>query len=285
MWLPAGLCQDRFRLRLEVEVVGSEAPHTLVSNGTEVPLGRDHWRIDYPGRFTSLSPMLVMAPASEITTRHRQVDLAGRTTPVTLLTVAHGDAVASADLAGCEADVAAWLTYNAERYGHWVHGPQYTAVVWGASRGMEYDGAATASTSALEHEVFHSWFGRGVKPARASDGWIDEAWTSWATSTRRSVEGRFADVELGLDEPPIALCPPHPWSRHTPVESYREGARLFAGISHLLGGPDRLRRAMAAWYQANAGDFVATDGLERHLTDYSGIDVGPWFRRYVHGLD
>ena len=283
MWLPAGLCQDRIRLRVEVEVAGGATRHTLLSNGTEVRLGPDRWRIDYPAQFTALSPMLVVEPEHKIGIRSRLVQLAGRPAAVTLVTAAHHEA--EADLAGCEADVAAWLAYNAERYGPWVHGDRYTAVVWAAGRGMEYDGGTTASVRALEHEVFHSWFGRGAKPARASDGWIDEAWTSWATSTRRSDEGRFAEVELGLDEAPARLCPPNPWSRHTPVESYREGSRLFAGLAFLVGGADRLRHAMAAWYRANAGGFVTTDGLQRHLTETSGIDVGPWFRRYVHGLD
>jgi hypothetical protein len=68
------------------------------------------------------------------------------------------------------------------------------------------------------------------------------------------------------------------------VESYREGSRLFAGLAFLMGGADRLREAMAGWYRANAGDFVTTDGLERHLTGAAAVDVGPWFRRYVHGL-
>ena len=157
------------------------------------------------------------------------------------------------------------------------------AVLWGAGRGMEYDGATTASVAALEHEVFHSWFGRGVKPARASDGWIDEAWTSWATSSRRVEEPRFSDEALSLDEPPVVLYPPHPWSRYTPTESYREGSRLFAGIAHLVGGPSRLRSAMAAWYRANVGQLVTTDGLQAHLEAWSGVDLGPWFRRYVHG--
>jgi hypothetical protein len=282
MWLPAGLCHDRLRLQLEIEVVGDSGPHAVVSNGLEVQLGPDHWRIEYPARFTSLSPMLVVAPEREMALHSRPVAVAGRGTPLTLLTAVHRDA--GADPAACEADIAAWVTYNAERYGPWVHGDSATAVVWPAARGMEYDGAATASVRALEHEVFHSWFGRGVKPARASDGWIDEAWTSWATSSRRSEEGRFAEAELGLDEPPVTLYPPEPWSRHTPVESYREGARLFAGLAYLMGGADRLRKAMAAWYRANAGGFVTTDGLERHLSKASGINVGPWFRRYVHGL-
>ncbi|HSS08848.1 MAG TPA: hypothetical protein VLL25_03130 [Acidimicrobiales bacterium] len=281
MWLPAGLCHDRFRLRLDVEVVSAGVDYTIISNGAQAQLGADRWEIAYPAQFTSLSPMLVIAPSPQIDVRQRLVALAGRTQPVTLVTAGHHDA--EADLAACEADIAAWLAYNAERYRPWVNGDRFTAVIWGPGRGMEYDSGTTASVSALEHEVFHSWFGRGVKPSRASDGWIDEAWTSWATSSRRSEEGRFAEVELGLDEPPVVLYPPHPWSRHTPVESYREGWRLFAGLAHLLGGADRLRQAMAVWYRGKAGGFVTTAGLEQHLTAYSGIDVGPWFRRYVHG--
>ena len=60
---------------------------------------------------------------------------------------------------------------------------------------------------------------------------------------------------------------------------------LFAGLAFLFGGPERLRSAMAAWYQANAGRLVTTDGLAAHLKAWSGIDVGPWWARYVHGRE
>ncbi len=267
MWLPANLCHDRFAMGLDVRVVGSPLEHTLISNGAT----RDKWRVDYPAHFTALSPMLVLQPAHTMEIRTRPAQLTVRSDE------------SGADLEACEADIAAWLTYNTERYGPWVHGERFTAVLRGPGRGMEYDGATTAAVAALEHEVFHSWFGRGVKPARASDGWIDEAWTSWATNSRRREEGRFAVVELGLDEPPVQLYPPHPWSRYTPIESYREGARLFAGLAHLLGGADRMRQSMADWYRAHAGGFVTTAGLEEHLTAWSGVDLGPWFERYVYG--
>jgi hypothetical protein len=279
--LPANLCHDRSALAVEVVVTGTASPHQVVTNGVETMLGAGRWLVEYPASFTALSPMLVLAPADDLEIRRRTVGLAGRRRHLVMLTARPRDV--DADLASCEADIAAWLAANAVRYGPWVHGDRFTSVVWGAGRGMEYDGATTASPAALEHEVFHSWFGRGVKPARASDGWIDEAWTSWATSSRRSEEGRFAEVELGLDEAPLVLCPPHPWSRHTPVESYREGARFFGGLAHLLGGAGQLRSAMAGWYQANAGQLVTTGGLEAHLTGWSHVDVGPWFARYVHG--
>ena len=40
---------------------------------------------------------------------------------------------------------------------------------------------------------------------------------------------------------------------------------------------------MADWYRANAGRAVTTDGLAAHLSAWSGIDIGPWWARYVHG--
>jgi hypothetical protein len=281
MWLPASLCHDRFGLTIDVVLAGAPVDHAVLSNGASRALGRGRTRISYPPHFTSLSPMLVVAPAVDFEIRRRSARLEGRADPVRLVTARHADA--DADAAACEEDIAGWLHHHAARYGPWVHGHSFVAVIWAASRGMEYDGATTSSAAALEHEVFHSWFGRGVKPACSSDGWIDEAWTSWATSSKRVEGPRFPDDELGLDEPPVLLYPPHPWSRYTPSESYREGARLFGGLAHRLGGASRLRSAMAAWYRANAGRLVTTDGLERHLHAWSGLDVGPWFRRFVHG--
>lgn len=282
MWVPAGLCHDRFALRIDLSVTGTDRPHTAVTNAGAgcVAVDANHWRIDYPAHFTSLSPMLVVAPDDAVDTRSGRVEVPGRS-PLGLRCYRHVEV--DADLDACAADIAAWLAYLAARYGPWVHGEEFTAFVWGPGRGMEYDGATTAAVGALEHEVFHSWFGRGVKPARASDGWIDEAWTTWATTSSRAGPGRFAEIELGLDEEPVLLYPPHPWSRFTPRPSYALGARLWAGLATRLGGADRLRSAMAAWYGAHAGDLVTTDGLAAHLTAWSGVDISPWWDRYVHG--
>ena len=280
MWLPAPLCHDRFALTIEVELRGTDRPHALVTNGRVTPVAGG-WSVAFPPHFTSLSPMLVVAHADEVEQRETAVDLAGRPSPVVVRTTRHLDV--DADLEACEADVAAWLAYLARRYGAWAHGDAMSVFVWGPGRGMEYDGATTASVAALEHEVFHSWFGRGVKPACAADGWIDEAWTSWATSTRRSEGARYGAEALDLDGSPVTLRPSHPWARYTPVASYTEGSRLFSGLAHLLGGAPQMRSAMAAWYRDNAGGLVTTDGLEAHLRRWSGVDIGPWWQRYVHG--
>ena len=268
MWLPANLCHDRFGLGLDVRVEGGAA-HTVLTNGQAREEARNQWRIEYPPTFTSLSPMLVLRPSDEI--ELRSTTAGGR--EVVTAKVIESDA----DLEACEADIVAWLAHNEARYGPWAHGSTFTAVLWCPGRGMEYDGATTAAVGALEHEVFHSWFGRGIKPASANDGWIDEAWTSWATSSRRRELPRFHVEKLTPDEPQVLLCPSSPWSRHTPVESYREGSRLFAGIAYQMGGAAQLREAMARLYRQCRGGFVSTNELERHL------QAEDLFERFVYG--
>ncbi|MDQ6837435.1 MAG: hypothetical protein M3137_03605 [Actinomycetota bacterium] len=281
MWIPAPLCHDRFALTVRLEVTGTSRPHLLITN-TGVSLEAAlHWKVAYPQTFTSLSPMLVLAPVDEIQWRSRVLHLPGLAHPLELRSARHVEV--DADLGAVEADVAGWLAYLHTRFGPWAHGTTMTTFVWGPGRGMEYDGATTAALGALEHEVFHSWFGRGIKPARASDGWIDEAWTTWSTASRRSEGPRFDAVAVGLDEEPVLLCPPHPWSRHTPRESYASGSRLFSAMAAILGGPDRLRSVMAAFYLMHRGGLVTTHNLQSHLQRHAEVDIEPWWARYVHG--
>lgn len=281
MWIPAPLCHDRFALGVEVEVAGTSRPHLLITNTSDPIEPGLGWKVAYPQTFTSLSPLLVLAPVDEIQWCTRELHLPGLAHPLELRSARHLEV--DADLAAVEADVAGWLSHLHARFGPWAHGPTMTTFVWDPGRGMEYDGGTTAAVGALEHEVFHNWFGRGVKPGRASDGWIDEAWTTWSTASRRSEEPRFGAADLGLDEEPVLLCPPHPWSRHTPMESYASGSRMFAGMAAILGGPDRLRSAMAGFYAAHRGGLVTTDDLQRHLQRLTDVDIDPWWARYVHG--
>lgn len=280
MWLPAGLCHDRLAVELDVELTGTDRPHTLLANGQldELSPGR-RWSVRYPRHYTSLSPMLVLAPSDELPSEEAVAETPAG--PVTV-TVAAAPGVCH-DVGAVAHDAAAWLAQFSHRYGPWAHGRRFLAVMWAASRGMEYDGATTACEPALEHEIFHSWFGRGVKPASANDGWIDEAMATWATASNRSPSGRSAAEPLGLDEPPSLLCPAHPWSRHTPREAYAAGSRLLSGVAHMSGGPAVLRSALASWHSRYGGRLATTGDLAHHLSRWCGRDLGPWWERYVYG--
>ena len=263
MWLPANLCHDRFALTVDVRIMGGR--YELIHNGE-----LDGTTVRYPEHYTSLSPMLVVVPRDLLVRRQR-----GMVT-VSALSTTELDIDVVAD------DTARWVAGNAETYGEYVHGDGFTAYVWDSTRGMEYDGATTASVGALEHEVFHSWFGRGIKPQSQNDGWIDEAYTTWSTASGRYEGERFAVAELALDQEFEVLSPQHPWCRATPTASYRQGARLFAGIAHILGGAAPLQAAMREFYLEHKGELVTTQQLEEHLVAKSGR-IRPLFARYVYG--
>ncbi len=281
MWFPANLCHDALGIDLDVKITGTDRPHVLLANGALQEHSKGlAWSLRYPPHYTSLSPLLVLVPEDEVEVHRAQAPVGGGQLGLTVAALAGS----GTDLEAVVADTSAWLAYFSARYGRFP-GRDYLAVLWGEARGMEYDGATTTCAPALEHELFHSWFGRGVKPACASDGWIDEAMASWATASRRAATGRFQAEPLGLDEEPSVLFPAHPWSRHTPREAYTAGSRLLSGVAHMAGGAAELRSALAGWYAAYGGGAASTQDLARHLGEWCGHDLMPWWDRYVYGAD
>ena len=169
-WLPVGLCGDRFGLSLRIQLVGTKRPHVVVTNGSVQTNGPNDYLLTFPPEFTSLSPLWWVAPADHVDWVRKvpgEVDV----TVAAPLALGH-------DLREVAAMIDAHLALNTRAIGAYAFGERpFTCVLWEHSRAMEYDGGCSTSLDSLEHEAFHSWIGRGVKPASQNDGWIDEAIT------------------------------------------------------------------------------------------------------------
>ncbi len=275
MWMPANLLYDRFSLELELELVGLEADHELITNAAIEERGRYHWMLRFPATTTAFSPMIVVVPSVEVERSQSRTKIDGRrfVIDVTRRKDARGD------LSRIHDQVARDLKEFSASTGPWPHGDTVPVYIWRGGRSMEYDGATTSSTGALRHELFHSWWGRGVKPASQNDGWFDEAWDSYRADGDgpRSVKGEGRPVEL---------CSSDPYNRITPMQSYREGAAFFGRLAHLIG-IKKLDRLMAEFYEQHVHDPVFTHQLEQHLAAGSGKEeaVRQLFHRYVYGKD
>lgn len=274
-WLPTNLIFDQFALTLKIQLVNTAAAHSVITNGNVTVLGANHWRLEFPSRFTALSPLLEVRAGDtlELQTDTTVLPVSGRT--VTL--EAWKPLGSVVNLAGQLNTLKILLADNENGYGPYLHGSRFVAFFNG-SGGMEYEGGTTTSTGALLHETFHSWYGRGIKPAAQADGWWDEGFTSFHD------DGADDALPFDFATAPVLLCSRDPWQRNTPGNSYSDGSRFWRGIAALLG-VTQLNTLMKDLYVAHQGNPVSTAMIEEFLLCKSGnAQVVDAFHRFVYGL-
>ena len=66
MWLPANLLWDHYPVSLDIELVGSSVPHTLITNGNRTDIDSNHWSINFPSSWNASCHMLVIEPSSNL---------------------------------------------------------------------------------------------------------------------------------------------------------------------------------------------------------------------------
>lgn len=273
-WVPANLIFDQFDLTLELRVLNTALAHTPITNGIVSALGTNHWSIAFPPSSTALSPLLELRASDTVTSQTGSVVL-----PISGVTVALEAwrlVTGATDLAARLTDMANFLVANEASTGPYAHGGRFMAFFH--QGGMEYDGGTTTAASSLRHETFHSWWGRGLKPASQADGWWDEAWTVYNDA------GASGSVPFDFGSAVVELSSRNPWVRLTPGASYSSGRRFFEGAGALMG-VSNLRAGMSTFYQSHRARPATTPDLEAHLVSRSADpSLVDGFHRFVYGF-
>jgi hypothetical protein len=278
-WLPANMPWDRHPITLTIEVIGAETETLLISNAEVDTRGPAAWQLEFPPTSTAMDPLIELLPRTRVTSEfgvHQTP--AGQTIPYQV----HVDLDVSTPIAEIVGRITTALDTFEARLGPYPH-PTLTVHVRAGGRSMEYAGATVTSLAALEHELVHAWWARGLSPATYADGWIDEG---WATYTTAGPEARTA-MPLDPAAGPWRIYDAHPFARVTPKIAYNGGRQVFAGLAAILGVAE-LDAAMAGLH-AELGPLgsLTTAQLEHHLHCVSGEDPGvrQIFHRYVYGFD
>jgi hypothetical protein len=279
MWFPSNLIYDQFSFSLEIEIINTQILHKVFTNATVKDISLNHWQLFFPERFTSLSHMLVILPNDKIDHLQSIMRISNSTSEIYLDIFKLKSTLA--DLEWIEEKIHHHLENNIQNIGEYIHGNRFVAYIWVAGgRGMEYEGGIEAELDevTIRHEIFHSWFARGAKPATQNDGWIDEAWTVYNTSNSYSVK------PFNLSDDKVILSSSNNFNRTTPDNSYTDGARLFATLSSVIGF-DNLNTLMCSFYNDKKGKLYTTKELEKYLTLKSGTGISQYFKRFVYGQD
>ncbi len=279
-WIPANLIFDQFELILELRILNTTVAHAVVTNGTVTALGANHWRVNFPPRFSAFSPLLELRAQDTLASATETVVLpvSGRTVSIEAWKLPN-DPQSPSSGANLHAEIGRVKTYlvnNENSSGSYSHGSRFVAFLHRG--GMEYEGGTTTVTDNLQHETFHSWWGRGLKAASQPDAWFDEAWTKY------NDDGATGAQPFNPADPPVTLCPRNPWSRVTAPGAYIDGNRFWRGVAALIG-VNQLNTLLADLYKKRAGQLVTTEEIEEFLICRTGnTQLVDAFHRFVYGF-
>jgi hypothetical protein len=274
-WVPANLIWDQYAVNLELQVTGTAIAHRVITNGTTTLLGTNHWRVAFPDRTTALSTLVEVRASDTLSSSSATVTLpvSGKTVTIDAFKLASNTTVS---LTTVLANISTWLVENENSAGRYLHDNRFVAFI--IQGGMEYDGGCTSSVGALRHEVFHSWWGRGARPASQPDAWWDEAWNVYHDS------GGAGTQPFDFAESPVTLSTRNAYSRVTPSNAYTAGERFFEGVAALTS-PASLTGWMRDFYGRHSSRPATTLDLEAHLLARSGQpELVDAFHRWIYGF-
>lgn len=270
---PANLEFDQTPLTVGIQLNGATQPHHLFANGQVTQNNSQNWSIQFPNYFTCSSCYLHLTnnPGFVHTGNYQGLE---RIIPIT----AYGANDNQARNAIIQAS--AVLSELEAAYGPYAHEKLLIYLTPGGG-GMEYCGATMTSTGALEHEITHSWFARGVMPANGNAGWIDEATARWRDNGYPSFAPRLRD--------PVNLAGFSPYRRHTTMNAYALGSLLLSELDFedKAEGGQGMKAILKELFLQKRRQLITTpyfqSFLEQHATPQLAAKIPAIFARYVYG--
>jgi hypothetical protein len=158
-------------------------------------------------------------------------------------------------------------------YGPWAH-PSFVAYgTMPGLGGMEHSGATVTSFNALDHEMLHSYFAKGVMPANGNSGWIDEAIASWRDNGyKRLTTPGFSGSNIGAQSI---------YKRNTDDRSYKLGSAFMAYLDYRLQDMGGLKAFLRGYFAAYKHTVINTEHFKNNLEFWSGINFEEDFNRYI----
>lgn len=265
-YLPANLEYDQYKMDLEVEIVGASAEHQILANGEVKKLAKNHFSVSFPSYFTASSVYFHLMPENSFKEKSfsfKSVD--GREIPVTVYS--------SSSLSSYIKKTKSVLTELEGDYGPFPHNK---VVIYGAgSGGMEHCGATITSLSALGHELTHSYFARGIMPARGNAGWVDEAIASWRDAGYKEYQTR----SLSRSQ----MAGHSIYRRTTDRNAYSKGARFMGYLHGKFSDAGGLKPFLKKFKDDRLFKPFLTKDFQDDLEAHFGEELSQEFNRYIYG--
>lgn len=270
-YVPSNFEFDQYQMTMNVTFAGtSKADQDIYANGEVVQTSPNSYRITYPEYYTVSCPYFHTTGKGKkkrIDFTYRSVD--GRDIPVTVYTSWWSRPVKFKN----EAEKIFKELEN--DYGPWAHNQLIAYETFPGTGGMEHAGATQTSLAALDHEMLHSYFAKGVMPANGNTGWIDEAIASWRDKGyQRKPLPNFGGSNLGSQSA---------YKRNTDDRAYALGAEFMAYLDYKLQDVGGLKAFLRGYFEVYKHTVITQEHFKNNLEFFSGLDLTHDFETYIWG--
>ncbi len=256
-YLPSNLEYDQFPMEFKVSITGSSANHWLYTSGDVTSPSANNYVINFDATNNSSCGYFHLTSTNFIQKTANYTSIDGRTIPV--LTYAATESNATNALT-VTLDTLEELEND---YGPFYHKKYIAFLEPGFPGGMEHCGATITQLTALEHEITHSYFARGIIPANGNAGWIDEAIASWRDAdypSKMSLTGSVNMSNRGT------------YVRHTPTQAYSFGKDLMSHLHYLVSAhPRGLKAGLKEFFLQNAKKPYSTESFAEFMANFYGM--------------
>lgn len=271
-YLPANFEFDQVEMTFTVNFIGSNVNQVIYTNGSVRSLRNNSYKISYPSYYTSSSIFFHTMPEGEMEElRFSFKSIDGRELPgvVYLKKSFMGSKSKLEELKSMTIEIMQELESD---YGAFLH-PQI--IVYNAGLGgMEYCGATMTSKSALGHELFHSYFARGVMPANGNSGWLDEALASWRDEGYQKSTSMMGTSRMSN----------HPYyTRTTDRAAYSFGERFMRFLDSKTSEKGGLKPFLRFMVDKRAKAPIFVEEFIKEMNRFYGMSFDSEFRQYTYG--
>ncbi len=272
-YIPSNFEFDQYKMTMTFTFAGiKEAKQDIYTNGDVTRLSPNSYRVEFPAYFTLSCPYFHTTPKGQ----KKRIDftyksISGRDLAVTVYTSwwsrpSKFAAEAKKIFAELETD-----------YGPWAHKGLIAYETFPGTGGMEHTAATQTSLAALDHEMLHSYFAKGVMPANGNAGWIDEAIASWRDYgyQRKPLPG-FGGSNLGLGSQ---------YQRHTDSRAYALGREFMSFLDYQLQDKGGLKAFLRGYFATYKHTVITQEHFKNNLEFFSGLDLSEAFNTYIWGTN
>ncbi len=274
-YIPTNLEYDRYKMTFNVEFKGLGTTQQVFANGKMTWINPNKMTIEYPDYFTVNSLYFHTTPVGNldiITFTFPSVN--GKQIPVTVYTAKSLNSVQV--LASFKTKTISVMAELEADYGTFLHD---SVTIYNASLshmglgGMEYAGATVTDIGSVSHELFHSYFARGVAPANGNAGWIDESLASWRDNRYNRVTSLSGSSAMAAHET---------YTRKTDTAAYSFGARFMAFLDGRFASKGGLKPFMNKLLEDRVFAPMFSEEFRSDMEKFYGEDLKDVFNTYIY---